>query len=306
MFRSICVPLDGSPFSERALPIARAIARKTGASIDLALVHVPYIVSYVNGVPITNDELDAERRAVDQTYLDRTRQQLAGEGLTVVATLLEGAVAPALADHIAARGHDLVVMTTHGRGGFARFWLGSTADALIRHITTPVLLLRPGDQPAERASEPAFTHILIPLDGSQLAEQIIPPATALGQLSDAAYTLLQVVEPSELMRHGADADVRDVEQTVTQRRLDAAREYLDARAAQLRARGLRVQTAIVGVNPPAAAILGHARQHGADLIAMATHGRGGLARVLLGSTADKVVRGAEMPVLLLRPREDDA
>jgi nucleotide-binding universal stress UspA family protein len=151
-----------------------------------------------------------------------------------------------------------------------------------------------------------FSRMLIPLDGSRLSEQIIAPATALGRLTQAACTLLQVVEPSDLMHHGADTDVSDVEQSVTQRRLEAAREYLDDRAAQLRAEGMQVQTAIVGVNPPAAAILGHARQHEIDLIAMATHGRGGLARVLLGSTADKVVRGADMPVLLLRPREREA
>jgi nucleotide-binding universal stress UspA family protein len=206
-----------------------------------------------------------------------------------------------------ALGVDLVVLTTHGRGPLGRFWLGSVADALVRRLPVPALLVRP--QEGAPAAE-AVRHILVPLDGSPLAEQILEPAAALAELTGAAVTLLRVVGP--VPPPGAEVPDGLIEEAVQQllektaelqERVNAgASQGLETAAARLRERGLVVQTRVAVADAPAPAILDAAREVGADLIALATHGRRGLKRLLLGSVADKVVRGGTLPVLLLRPR----
>jgi nucleotide-binding universal stress UspA family protein len=197
---------------------------------------------------------------------------------------------------------DLVVMTTHGRGALSRFWLGSVADKLVRQLPMPMLLVRPHEPAPDFVHAPVFAHVLIPLDGSALAEQILPHALALGRLTQAEFTLLQAIPP--VMRaysmelYGAGWDYQALEQMRTN-----AHAYLDGIAAPLRAESLRVRTVVVD-EFPVGAILEYVRAHAVDLIALATHGRSGVANWLLGGVADKVVRGATLPVLLYRPQSE--
>jgi nucleotide-binding universal stress UspA family protein len=294
MYRSILVPLDGSSFGEHALPFALSIARRTGAQLHLA--HV-----YSLPPPTADDVVDAELRAYEQAYLEglvpRVQEHCAGPITTV---LLDGPIAAELHDYAVAIEADLVVMTTHGRGAFSRFWLGSVADKLVRRLPMPVLLVRPHEPAPDFAHAPAFTHILIPLDGSELAEQALPHALALGRLTQAEFTLLQAVAPviraygTEL--YGAGWDDQALEQVRA-----GAQAYLDRIAAALRAKGPQVRTAVVD-GQAAYAILEYARGQAVDLIALATHGRSGVARWLLGGVADKVARAATLPVLLYRPQ----
>jgi nucleotide-binding universal stress UspA family protein len=162
-----------------------------------------------------------------------------------------------------------------------------------------VLLVRPREDESSPTAEEAFRHILIPLDGSTLAEQIVPFATALGTPMKARYTLLQVVEPVTL-GYAPYAAAAGLDQRVLDEMRAAAHAYLEGIAQRLRSQGAHVNTRVV-LGPPAAAILEYAGSHGVDLVALETHGRGGLARLLLGSVADKIVRGAGIPVLLHRP-----
>jgi nucleotide-binding universal stress UspA family protein len=163
----------------------------------------------------------------------------------------------------------------------------------------PVLLIRPTHTPAQVPRDPTFNHVLIPLDGSHLAEHIIEHARVLGSFTHAHYTVLQVIEP--IMTYSSLAggvyDERILQQMQT-----TGQTYLDGVAERLRASGSEVATEVV-LGTPASAIIEYAEQHGVDLIAMGTHGRSGVSRLLLGSVADKVVRAACMPVLLLRPCE---
>jgi nucleotide-binding universal stress UspA family protein len=179
------------------------------------------------------------------------------------------------------------------------------ADTLVRRLPIPALLVRPHDEALdllESVHEHVFQHVLIPLDGSALAEAIVERAVGLGMLMDAEYTLLQVLDLPTIgyapALHATGADERILEQWRGE-----AQSYLDRVAEQLRARGLRVRAHTV-IGSPASAILGYAREYAVDAIAIATHGRGGLARVLLGSVADAVLRGAGVPVLLFRPAID--
>jgi nucleotide-binding universal stress UspA family protein len=164
-----------------------------------------------------------------------------------------------------------------------------------------LLLLRPN----QRASAAAVAHtprrILIPLDGSTNAEAVLPHALALGRATQAEYRLLRVVEPVMVARRlPTDPMVREHDdQLLDQLRVDA-QIYLEQQAERLAAKGLTARIEVVVAPQTANTILEAAQQDGIDLIAMATHGRRGLARVLLGSVADKVLRGATAPVLLYR------
>jgi nucleotide-binding universal stress UspA family protein len=301
MIRSILVPLDGSPFSEQALPLAVTIARLYQAEFRLVLVHVP------PPAPLAADDarlyvtVDLQRRDTERAYLE----QLAGrirtqEKLTVVAVMLDDPIADAIVEQARAAGAGLIVMTTHGRGSLSRLWLGSVADELIRTLTVPVLLFRPRE--GKPAPIPASgQRILLPLDGSPAGEAAIAPAADLGERLGLGLTLVQVVPPQAMVGEApvfvpfAPAD----ELVEILRRESEA--YLARVAEPLCARGLRVNTTVVVFRPVAEALLELARAEEVAMVAVSTHGRRGLQRVLLGSVADKLIRAGERPVLVVRP-----
>jgi nucleotide-binding universal stress UspA family protein len=311
MYHSILVPLDGSAFGEHALPLALSIARRAGAELQLLHVYAPLAAVYAEGAAFIDRELDHELKERQRTYLSEVAQRLKGFAeVRVRPIVLEGAVAPTVRATAQGTGAGLVVMTTHGRGALARLWLGSVADQLVRDLPVPLLLVRPGEAAAEFGSEPVLKHLLLPLDGSPLAEQMIEPAVALGSLMDADYTLLRVVRSVAPAPAGAEGLAANVwVQSLMDRmaKLEAAvrkeaEGYLEGVAGRLRARSLRVRTAVAVENQPAVGILHQAAAPGIDAVALETHGRHGLARLFLGSVADKVIRGAPVPVLVHRPR----
>jgi nucleotide-binding universal stress UspA family protein len=266
---------------------------------------------YVQGLPVIDERMQSLGHDHVRTYLERIRDRISAEqDLRVTIAIRDPAnegtrdatIADALAAYAAATDIDLIVMTTHGRGGLARFWLGSVADALVHVSRIPVLSLRPSEPVPPIDHPPVFRHILIPLDGSGLAEQILEPALALGDLTQAAYTLLRVVEPLVVPGYAPLAQPAQLDVQVTHTARAEGQRYLDDLAQCLRASGRQVHTRTLLAAQPAVAILDAARAHGADVIALATHGRSGLARLLIGSVADKVRRGADTPVLLYRPQ----
>jgi len=220
----------------------------------------------------------------------------------VTSALLEGPViAETLNGHATATKTDLVVMTTHGRGPLSRFWLGSVADELVRRATMPTLVVRPQEKAPDFTAEPVLRHILIPLDGSALAEKVLESAVGLGALMQADYLLVRIYGPQvdTFLDPKSYATVGGSEPPIEQLRAEA-QEYLNRVAERLKGQGHTVQTQAVQGQHPASAILDTAQRLAVDLIALETHGRRGLTRLLLGSVADKVIRGAVTPVLVHR------
>jgi nucleotide-binding universal stress UspA family protein len=181
---------------------------------------------------------------------------------------------------------------------------------MIRHTPVPVLLVRPGEQVVDLGHEPDLGKVVLPLDGSPLAEQILEPAVTLAGLMPGAHlTLVRAIHPilpvpacleSGDWEREAQRLAEQVE--AMQASLQAeARRYLETIAQRIRGRGLSVAVEVVVEDPPALAILHEAEKVKAGLIALETHGRRGLARLILGSVADKVIRGAHVPVLVHRP-----
>jgi nucleotide-binding universal stress UspA family protein len=301
-FKSILVPLDGSPLAEQALPLAARIARFAGGKLRLALVHQlpPAPLDPIAAKMFTSIEL-ASRKS-ERAYLRGRQAKLREEGFKLSsAVTLTGAVGPTLAQYVRELSVELVVMATHGRGGVRRAWLGSVADYLIRHLEVPVVLVRPAEEGAAPARPAEGGQILVPLDGSALAEEALQPAAALARAWNAELALLQVVTPVLTVTDPALPlpSAYDAELTTACR--DAAQDYLDDIVERLRGEGLRASgTAVVGWKT-VDTILEVARPERVALIAIATHGRGGLRRLALGSVADKLVRAADIPVLVHRP-----
>lgn len=210
--------------------------------------------------------------------------------------ILEGRVSDAIRKFADESNVDLIVMASHGHTGVERLWLGSVTEALARRTTKPLLILRPSEDGEEPLKPIRIGHVLVCLDGSDESEAILAPVRALGQMG-AKVTLLHVV--SEGGMFGAEGF--PIRPDGLEMIMDRADEYLDSVA-----RGLEPDLGYVSLHVemapnPAKGILQVAEGLDVDLVAMATHGRTGLRRALLGSVADKVLRAATRPVLLKKP-----
>lgn len=296
MYRSILVPLDGSLPSEQALPYAAALARRSGAALQLAYVHTPLVLgegSLYLGTP------DVQLWDEEKKYLLSVVERLQNLGLDKVSgRVLEGRmVVETLQEQALGEGCDLVVMTTHGRGPMSRFWLGSVADQLVHRLPVPLLLIRTREEAPPSAAEPEVHNILVALDGTPAAEQILQPAGNLAKLMGAGCTLLRVVPSSPPQ---TVAKQTAVGAALAEKLRAEAHVYLKRLSAALHDRGIAAQTRILAHAYPAAAILEESAGGEYDLLALETHGRRGLPRLFLGSVADKVVRGANVPVLVHR------
>src|SRR5262249_47720136 len=150
---------------------------------------------------------------------------------------------------------DLVVMTTHGRGPMARFWLGSVVDHLVRELPMPLLLVRPTDGPIDMKQERPVRHILVPLDGSPLSEQALEPAISLGGLTEASYTLLRVTPVVLSNDYPGFGSSEEWCNRVQERLTVQAQDYLDLVAGRMRKRGLKATTVALAASSPARVIL---------------------------------------------------
>jgi nucleotide-binding universal stress UspA family protein len=295
----IIVPLDRSDFAEEALQLAREFADKLDAPLELILVHTP-VPMLPESAPGTGPDLDAEIRAEESAYLQRVARRLPdGAGVEPATVVLDGPVAQTLIDHVRTREAKLVVMTTHGRGGVSRMFLGSVADRLIRGLHCPLLLVHAG-HPLTTFRAAERLRILIPLDGSALAESVIDQVLAVFNVNEMLLELVQVVPPHhDIVANDAPLAVP----TTMEQSLLAANRYLEAVATRLRQLQVEVHTGARIDRSVAHAILQHVESRDIELIAVATHGLGGIERVMLGSVADKLVRGAQIPLLVWNPPE---
>jgi nucleotide-binding universal stress UspA family protein len=293
MYRHILVPTDGSPLSERALRYALPIARQHGATLTLLHVAAPVLSSIAGGgAPVRDPALDAEWAAEDRKAVERIAKRARKETAVPVNVVFRvGRPAAEIADYAAREGIGLVVLCSHGRGGFERLWIGSVADALLRHLTVPTLLIR-GARGATLPEPGAvlFPRALVPLDGSPRAENALQATLELVADAPLALTLLSVVHPTAAM--GAKSFPSQAER-------DLCADYLEPLAARHRGarRSVEVETAVTA--NVGKAIVAHAKRHDATLIALATQGLGGVQRFIMGSVADKLLRTTPMPMLVV-------
>jgi nucleotide-binding universal stress UspA family protein len=293
---TILVPLDSSERAASALPVAVDICQRLDG--ELALIQVlPVIVApfeaptgFAAGYipPETNQRMHDDQERAARVYLEQVAAPLRAGGLPVRAYIQHGDPASSLIDTIADRAVGLVVMTSHGRTGLARFALGSVADRIVRSGVAPVLLLRSFG--TSNTSMMALRHAVVPLNGTLLSEAVIDViGLRLAGAVIAEFTLLRVVDKHD----GSEAE------RVAQDYLEDMRSRFLQR---LNGRKATIKTMTL-VGSPSGRILEAARTESADLILMATRGESGIGRLAFGSTADHILQGSELPALFIRPQK---
>ena len=295
-FKRILCPVDLSELSVRTLAYAGAIASWYDAHLtalhvvsSLTPMDVRTGVEPVSMVyPLSRDEV-----------LEQLRQTVAAAGLgegTVALTAEAGEAAATVVDQAVAMRADLLVMGTHGRSGFDRFFLGSVTEKVLRKAPCPVLTVPP-HAPATPPSEVALRTILCPIDFSSAALEAFGFALDLARRSDASVVLVHAIEflAEEEPREYAHFNVPEFRSSL----LEDARQRLESLVSGEPRLNRGVRTVVV-VGRAHHRILHIAADEGADLIVMGAQGRGGAALALFGSTTQQVVRGATCPVLTVR------
>lgn len=285
--QTILVPLDGSVMAEQALGTALVLAEALGVEVEL--------VQVLDRTPdIDGDGVAAER------YLVAVARQLGRRVPTRIRLIWGNPVDELLRTSGDGPGR-MIVMSTRGRGGMERLILGSVTDRVVRNSTVPVVVVRH----VPNGVAPRLKHLLVPLDGSQLAEGALALAIELARGCGATLGLVRVAEVYPASSYGLSGDGIPTDDELlmelSEQLRDDARLYLDEVVRQARERGVRVVWE-ARVGRPADEIVRAAETTAADLVMMSTHGRGGFRRWAFGSVTDEVVRASPVPVLVLPPR----
>ncbi len=321
MFQTILVPLDGTAGSERAIPVAARLARASGGSLVFLRVALTPARGALFG---PEPELASEKTPYEpeiteaSTYLMTVTNTYADElaGISVQTEVATGGPAPAVFFTAQRKHVDLIVLCSHDESGLKRWVLGSMAHEAAQWSPVPVVLLHERGASLPRPERSSPLRLLIALDGSELAEAALEPAITLLRLlapaDQSELHLLSVVDiPFELGRmHGPTFFDRELREQVEQ----DGKEYLEQVCARLR-RGLLadqpipITTAVILSTNVPGAILTYAERSGdqqraghADLITLATHGRSGVMRLLMGSVTEEVMRRSTVPLLIVRPQ----
>lgn len=302
MLATILVPLDGSRFAEAALPIATRIASRAGGRMYLAMAHRPLAALVGLGeVATPSFGMDEDSRLKEEEYLTEASVSLGNIGFGAVqGRVRDGFAGETICDEAGRIGADLIVMATHGRSALGRMWLGSVADHVVRHSTRPVLLVHPGRDFITGAGQ-IPGNILVALDPSEYSEAILDPVFDLARLTGAQVTLLTVVAPVFDVAEPVLPPPVPQHPAILARRSDEAHARLRRVAHRLRQRDLSVSVRVVVGSSAAAGILSVLEESRFEMAALTTHGAGGVRRLMVGSVADKVIRAARKPVLVLRP-----
>jgi nucleotide-binding universal stress UspA family protein len=294
---SILVSLDGSAYAEQALPLATGLVRMWGSRLRLVSVHTPATTWNAGGeFPLVDHDLDQQLREQEQSYLTEVAARITADGdLDIECTVLDGRVAEAIVNFVQQTRTDMVVLTSHGRGGLGRIVLGNTADQLVRRLEVPVLVVRAG-QDAQQGPH----RILVPLDGSALSDSIMEQAKTVARVTRSELLLAMILQPLPIL---LPPFLWPPEKLTEPRELRerAGRTYLELWKKQLAGEGFAVQSRVRTARKVAKEILQLVKDEECGMIAMATHGASGLDRVMLGSVTDQVLRHAQVPVLVLRP-----
>lgn len=301
MYKIIVAPNDGSPNAFVALTRAARLAKHYASELRIVRVSNPTILIQPFGEAVDaelqqkaiDDQVDADMRELDA--LARKCRHMGA--LSVCPVLLKGSPGPALKDYVVQSDVDLIVISSHSRGEVSRIALGSVTDYLIRNTEVPVLIVK---EPAAIVApdEVMVRRIVVPLDGSHLAEQVLRQVAAMTTNGITTVNLVQVLVPSTY----SQKRIMDSALPWWENEFTDSDGYLEHTAAYLRHDGISVVTDVILAEDVASAILKHAVQYRADMIAIASSGTGGLKRLMFGSVADEVARKSPVSVLVFHPQ----
>ena len=307
-FRHILVPLDGSELAEKALKsaaqIAAAMAQRAGEEqpVRLVLLRVASPMAILAADPLLYDEMIHMGVDEAQAYLNLAATTLAVAPAVIETVVVTGSPADAIVHYAEDNDVDLIVMSSHGRTGSSRWVYGSVAEKVMHHAPCATAIIR-----AHVAVEIFQNHkLLVPLDGSELAERALGPALALAGAVHANVVLLRVVAGHELLAESMTPAGEHIEEALNaagaQERAEAE-AYLQRVYSAHENQHLFFDVQSTG-GDVADAIVSYADAQHVDLIVMSSHGRSGIGRWLHGSVAEKVLRGANCATVIIRGRPE--
>ena len=296
MYSRILIPLDGSKVAEQVVPYARNLAKTLILPVELfQALDAEALESLASpGQGRYVDTLVNERRTSSSEYLQTVGKSF--KQIPVSCTLEIGKPEDLILDKAAADAQTLVVVATHGRSGFQRWVLGSVADKVLHGVANDLFLIRATEQ-GNTEGAATLSKVIVPLDGSPLAEKVLPRIVELGKqmplevILMRAYALPPAIAPNEYPGYGQEL----FDQLETE-----AKDYLSEKAKELAAQGLSKISSVVDMGYGAEEITALAHKTPDNFIAMCTHGRSGVKRWALGSVTDRVVRHSGDPVLIIR------
>lgn len=307
IYDRVLVPLDGSPLAEQVLPYAARIGQGLGTPIELFRVFGPVPAEMADpqrGLYV--DRLSAGFRDEAINYLERVRSTLADIKVGVTCNALEGEAASQILNEADGPANTLIAMATHGRSGLSRWVMGSVTDKVLHGSAAAHLIVRavPED---EKPTDFALNTIIVPVDGSALAEQVLPHVVALAVGLDLKVVVLRCFITMEGFAafsgfDGVSSQQADAYGRMAEEATANATGYLNEIAERLRGQGVKDVESQLQHGPPALVIAEVAQKTPDNLVAMTTHGRSGLSRWTMGSVADRVVRHSGDPVLLVRAK----
>lgn len=290
MSKKYLIPVDGSKLSESVIPWGRLLAATTDKQVELLRCYEPpataYLLPEIAAPPPVYDDNACPHTEIEEYLESQVKRFPKG---TATPTLCEGDPAMAILDRCDSGEVEWVLMASHGRGGLGRWLLGSVATKVVRGSHTPVMVV---NAETEVIGKPQLKRILVCLDGSDVSEQALEPAVELARQFEARLVLYQGVAFTPIGHPKLDAAVAF--------ELRNSKEYLEKIRERYPEIPMSVVTRAAG---PGLGIAEQAEQ--CDLIVMASHGRSGVKRWLLGSIAESVVQSATRPVLIIYPREPE-
>ncbi|HYA27222.1 MAG TPA: universal stress protein [Acidobacteriota bacterium] len=297
MYSKILVPLDGSATAEAVLPYAEAFAAGFKTAVELlSVIDIGAMTTYLAADKVHHlDAIIATEEKNCASYLDNVAKIFSG--FPTECQIVRGHPAETILETTRKERDTLIAMATHGRSGAKRWLLGSVAEKVLRGATNPLFLVRAAA--AKASPQRIINSIVVPLDGSSLAEQILPTVSNWAQALDVEVTLIRAFEFPASAYYGSEDSLADYDALREETRKQAA-GYLREKADSLIGAGVRTVSTLTMEGPAAAEIISYAQTAPRALIAMSTHGRSGVRRWVLGSVTEKVVRHGDDPVLVVR------
>ncbi|HEY6366435.1 MAG TPA: universal stress protein [Candidatus Binatia bacterium] len=300
MYTRMLIPLDGSKLAENVLPYARTLAAALHCPIELLSVVDSMDFARTANAGHARD-LDTIIEAVtrdSKQYLEGIARTFTGIAVTSVAE--QGVADKVIIERAAGDKETLIAMATRGRSGIHRWLMGSVAEKVLRGASNPLLLVR-GNEEGKSDGEAALKSVVVPLDGSKLAESVLPRAIDLAKKLSLKIVLTRAYQiPLSAAYAGAEAPYIPNNDALLNLVREEAGNYLEAKVNELHQNGVEKVSSILMVGSGADEIIDLARGTPDNLIAMCTHGRSGVKRWALGSVTEKVVRHSGDPVLVVR------
>jgi len=302
MFDNILVPLDGSQLADCVLPHVVAIARAFDAEVTLLrMLEKNQAGTSAQLFDLLNWQINKSRADL---YLEKTKARFQESKIRARTTVMEGLVADGIAEYAQSQGMKLIILSSHGRNGLTQWSISSITQKIILSVQTSLLIVRAhqyANHSDELSASPLYQRILVPLDGSQRAENILPIITQLAQFHKSQIHLVQVIQTPEMARQmpPTPEDIDLSSRVVTRNREEAAR-YLEQVKSRSYLEGLAVQTHLIASDNAVVELHQLAEQEHVDMVALSAHGYSGNHQWPYGSMVNNFVMYGKVPLLIVQ------